>query len=85
MRLRILAIPGVASVVSIGGGVKQYQVEILPDKLRSYDLTFADAVRALEAANRNAPGGFLVSGGQEYIINGIGRICPDSLTDVATE
>src|SRR5262249_38977107 len=51
VRPRILAIAGVASVVSIGGGVKQYQVEISPDKLRSYELTLADAIRALEETN----------------------------------
>jgi CzcA family heavy metal efflux pump len=82
VRPRILAIAGVASVVSIGGGVKQYQVEISPDKLRSYELTLADAIRALEETNRNAPGGFVVQGGQEYIVTGFGRIRPNSLSDV---
>jgi CzcA family heavy metal efflux pump len=82
VRPRILAIAGVASVVSMGGGVKQYQVEISPDKLRSYGLTLAEAVRALEETNRNAPGGFVVRGGQEYIVTGLGRIRPNSLSDV---
>lgn len=82
VRPRILAISGVASVVSIGGGVKQYQVEISPDKLRSYGLTLADAVGALEQTNRNAPGGFLVRGGQEYIVTGLARIHANSLADV---
>lgn len=82
VRPRILAISGVASVVSIGGGVKQYQVEISPDKLRSYGLTLADAVGALEQTNRNAPGGFLVQGGQEYIVTGLARIHANSLADV---
>ncbi len=82
VRPRILAIPGIASVVSIGGGVKQYQVEISSDKLRSYSLTFADVVRAVGEANRNAPGGFLVQSGQEYIVTGLGRIRANSLADV---
>ena len=82
VRPRILAIPGIASVVSIGGGVKQYQVEISSDKLRSYGLTFADVVRAIGEANRNAPGGFLVQSGQEYIVTGLGRIRANSLADV---
>ena len=82
VRPRILAIPGIASVVSIGGGVKQYQVEISPEKLRAYNLTLADAVRALEETNRNAPGGFLIQSGQEYIVTGLGRIRANSLADV---
>ena len=82
VRPRILAIPGIASVVSIGGGVKQYQVEISPEKLRAYNLTLADAVRALEETNRNAPGGVLIQSGQEYIVTGLGRIRANSLADV---
>ena len=82
VRPRILAIPGIASVVSMGGGVKQYQVEISSDKLRSYGLTFADVVRAVGEANRNAPGGFLVQSGQDYIVTGLGRIRANSLADV---
>ena len=82
IRPRLLAIPGVASAVSIGGGVKQYQVEISPDKLRSYGVTLETAVRALENANRNVPGGFLIRSGQEYIITGLGRVRPNSLADV---
>ena len=83
VRPRLLAIPGIASVVSMGGGVKQYQVEISPDKLRSYNLTLAEATRALVEANSNAPGGFLIQGGQEYIVTGLGRVRANSLTDVA--
>jgi CzcA family heavy metal efflux pump len=83
IRPRMLAISGVASAVAIGGGVKQYQVEISPDKLRSYGLTLESVVRALESANRNVPGGFLVRSGQEYIVTGLGRIRPNSLSDVA--
>ncbi|MEO8505074.1 MAG: efflux RND transporter permease subunit [Acidobacteriota bacterium] len=83
IRPRILSIPGIASVVSIGGGVKQYQVELSPDKLRAFGLTLEDALHALESANRNVPGGFLVRSGQEYITTGLGRIRPNSLADVA--
>ena len=81
VRPRILGIPGIASVVSIGGGVKQYRWRS-PEKLRAYNLRLADAVRALEETNRNAPGGFLVQSGQEYIVTGLGRIRANSLADV---
>jgi len=74
IRNRLLAIPGVASVVSIGGGVKQYQVLISLEKLFHYNLTVADVVSAASRANVNVPAGFIVTGGQEYIVTGIGRL-----------
>ena len=83
MRPRLLSIPGIASAVSIGGGVKQYQVELSPEKLRSYGLSLEDAVHALESANRNVPGGFIVRSGQEYTVTGLGRVRAQSLADVA--
>lgn len=74
IRNRLLAIPGVASVVSIGGGVKQYQVLISLEKLFHYNLTVKDVLDAASRANVNVPGGFLSTGGQEYIVTGIGRL-----------
>jgi CzcA family heavy metal efflux pump len=82
IRPRLLSIPGVASAVAMGGGVKQYQVEVSPDKLRSYGLTLGNVTRALEDSNRDVPGGFLIHSSQEYIITGLGRVRPGSLSDV---
>ncbi len=82
IRPRMLSIPGVASAVAMGGGVKQYQVEVSPDKLRSYGLTLGSVTRALEDSNRDVPGGFMIRSSQEYIITGLGRVRPGSLTDV---
>ena len=45
VRKRLLAIPGVAQVVPIGGAVKQYQVLVHPDRLRSYGVTLSDVLR----------------------------------------
>ena len=44
IRRRLLAMPGVAQVVPIGGGVRQYQVRVDPDRLRAFDVTLADVV-----------------------------------------
>ncbi len=80
IRPRILALGGVASVVAIGGEVKQYQVLLDPDRLRSYNLSVAEVRTALEQANINVPGAFLQRPGQEYIVTGLARV--ESLDDL---
>jgi Cu/Ag efflux pump CusA len=80
IRPRILALGGVASVVSIGGDVKQYQVLLDPERLASYHVSVQEVREALEKSNLNVPGGFLQAPGQEFIVTGIGRIL--SLDDV---
>jgi len=74
MRRRLLALPGVAQVIPIGGGVRQYQVRVDPDLLRAFDVTLAQVETALEESNQNSTGGFFVRGGQESLIRGVGRI-----------
>jgi CzcA family heavy metal efflux pump len=74
LRRRLLAIPGVAQVVSIGGEVRQYQVRVDPDRLRAFDVTLEQVTEALAESNQNSTGGVLVRGGQEVLIRGVGRI-----------
>lgn len=74
IRKRLLSIPGVAQVVPIGGGVKQFQVLVAPEKLQAYNVTLQEVMKALEGSNQNSSGGFLVQGAQERLIRGIGRI-----------
>lgn len=74
IRNRLLAVPGIASVVCVGGGIKQYQVVVSPRKLKAYDLTLQAVIEAVEAANLNLPGGVLQSSDQEYIVTGRGRV-----------
>ena len=73
IRRRILAIPGVSQVTPIGGGQKQYQVLLSPEKLKAYQVSLTEVRDALTAANTNTSAGFRVDGGQEYLIQGIGR------------
>ncbi len=80
IRNRLLAIPGVASVVSIGGEVKQYQVLLSSDKLFQYNVTVPEVLDTVKKANVSIAGGFLVTPGQEYVITGAGRI--SSLQDL---
>lgn len=74
VRRRLLAVPGVSQVIATGGGQKQYQVLVDGQRLRSYNLTLKDVETALKAGNRNSSAGFMVAGGQEYLIQGIGRV-----------
>ena len=74
IRRRLLSIPGVAEVIPIGGDTKQYQVEVKPERLAAYGLTLTDVIDAVRGSNNNASAGFYTASGQEYLIQGIGRI-----------
>ena len=74
IRPRILALGGIASVVSIGGEVKQYQVRLDPNRMLAYQISAEEVRKALEKSNTNVPGAFLQQPGQELIVGGIGRI-----------
>ncbi|HXG86309.1 MAG TPA: efflux RND transporter permease subunit [Pyrinomonadaceae bacterium] len=73
IRPRLLTIPGVAQVINIGGGVKQYQVLLSPDKLRQFNVTIEQVTDALEKSNTNSTGGFVESRSQEYLVRNLGR------------
>ncbi|MBI1213479.1 MAG: CusA/CzcA family heavy metal efflux RND transporter [Alphaproteobacteria bacterium] len=74
IRPRLLAAGGVASVVSIGGDVKQYQVRLDQMRMLAYKVSAEDVRRALEGANLNVPGSFVQRGGEELIVSGQGRV-----------
>lgn len=73
LRQRLLTIPGVAQVVVMGGGRKQFQVQVDPELLISYGVTLAEVEHALGESNQNATGGYLLQGSYEYLVRGIGR------------
>jgi HME family heavy-metal exporter len=74
VRQRLLTVPGVAQVVTMGGGRKQYQVLVNPDDLLKYDVTLEDVEKAVAASNENATGGYLNRGGNELLVRSLGRI-----------
>ncbi|OYP31082.1 efflux RND transporter permease subunit [Rhodopirellula sp. MGV] len=75
VRQRLLTIPGVSQVFTMGGGRMQYQVLLDPDKLREFDLTIADVHTAVDESNLNATGGYLDErGSNELLVRGLGRI-----------
>lgn len=71
---RLRAVHGVGNIVSYGGFVKQYQVYVSPQALKSYGLSLIDVNQSLAANNVNAGGNFIVQGGEEVIIRGLGLI-----------
>ncbi|HYN80160.1 MAG TPA: efflux RND transporter permease subunit [Gemmatimonadaceae bacterium] len=81
IRRRLLAVPGVAQVVPIGGEVRQYQVLPEPARMMSAGVTLDEILRAAEGSNQNASGGVYMAQGQEYVIRGIGRV--QSADDIA--
>jgi CzcA family heavy metal efflux pump len=74
VRKRLLAIPGVAQVVPIGGEVKEYQVRVDPKRLRGFGISLAAVLRAAGEANAVASGGVFSSSGSEVVIRGLGRV-----------
>jgi len=74
IRRRLLAVPGVAQVIPIGGEVKQYQVLADPARMLSAGVSLAEVLGAARGSNANASGGVYMDRGQEYVIRGIGRI-----------
>jgi Cu(I)/Ag(I) efflux system membrane protein CusA/SilA len=74
LRYWLAAIPGVAEVASLGGFVKQYQVNLDPNKLAAYDLAAKDVVRAIQASNNDVEGRLLEFAGREYMVRGRGYL-----------
>jgi CzcA family heavy metal efflux pump len=73
LRRRLLAVPGVAQVVPTGGEQKQYQVLASAELLREYAVSMGELEGALRGGSLNSSAGFRVAGGQEYLVQGIGR------------
>ncbi len=74
VRRRLLAVPGVSQVVPIGGEVKQYQIQVLPERLAAYQLSLHEVFAAAQQSNVNFSGGVYMDAGQEYLIRGTGRV-----------
>lgn len=73
IRPRLLTIAGISQVIPIGGGVKQYQALVSPEKLKQFGVTIEDVATALEKSNANSTGGFVDAQSQEYLVRNLGR------------
>lgn len=74
IRYQLNSVPGVAEVASVGGYVRQYQVDVDPNKLRAYNVTLAEVSQAIERSNNNVGGKLIESGGKDVVIRGLGLI-----------
>lgn len=74
IRYKLAAVDGVAEVASIGGYVKQYQVDVNPEMLRGYDLSVSEVVNAIQKSNNEVGGKILEVNDAEYFVRGQGYI-----------
>src|SRR5881398_2954765 len=80
VRYQLNSVPGVAEVASVGGYVQQYQVDVDPNKLRSYNLPLSMVVEAVQRSNNNVGGNVVEQAGEWAVVRGVGLI--QSTTDV---
>lgn len=74
IRYQLTAVPGVSEVASLGGFVKQYQVEVDPERLRAFDIPVTEVSRAIGSHNIDIGARVLEMGGREYMIRGLGYL-----------
>ena len=71
IRPRLLSTGGVAQVAVLGGDIKEYQIQLDPERMRHYGVTLGEVLAASQGMNLNANGGVLYEYGNEYIVRGV--------------
>ena len=74
VKYNLRTVPGVTEVLSFGGEVRQFQVQVDPRRLLQYGVSLQQARQALSANNRNVGGGYIERGPEEYLVRGIGLV-----------
>jgi copper/silver efflux system protein len=82
LRYPLQTVPGVSEVASVGGYVKQYQVEVNPNVLQAYQIPLATVITAIKRSNNDVGGRLLEMGETEYMVRGLGYI--KSIADIKT-
>jgi len=82
LRYPLQTVEGVSEVASIGGYVKQYQVELNPEALRAYNISLAKIKHAIQRSNNDVGGRLVEMGETEYMVRGLGYI--KSIQDLET-
>ena len=83
LRYYLKSVPGVAEVAPIGGFVRQYQVQVDPNRLRTFNLPIAKVVEAVRAGNSDAGGRLVEMTGAEYMVRGRGYAkSTDDIADI---
>lgn len=84
LRPALLAVPGVAQVLAIGGEIRQYEVQPDPSRMRLFGVTLDELHAALRGYGQNLGGGLIESGGQEVAVRATGKpFAFDELAQVA--
>jgi len=73
VRNRLLAVPGVAAVERLGGYLRQFQVQLDPERMSARRIGLDEVLHAVQGANLNAAGGFVVEGSTEWTVRAVGR------------
>ncbi|MDQ3605065.1 MAG: efflux RND transporter permease subunit, partial [Gemmatimonadota bacterium] len=74
IRFQLQSVPGVAEVATVGGFVKQYQVDVDPQRLQAYGIPIQRVTEALRMANADVGARVLEMGGREYMVRGLGYL-----------
>ena len=74
VRYQLQSVPGVAEVASVGGFVKQYQIEVSSAKLRAAGVSLQQVMEAVGQANLNVGGKVIEENGMEFVVRGVGLI-----------
>jgi Cu(I)/Ag(I) efflux system membrane protein CusA/SilA len=84
IRYQLTSVPGVSEVATVGGFVRQYQVEVNPERLRAFGIPATRVAQAIGAHNVDIGARVLEMGGREYMIRGLGYLQGvDDIEDVA--
>jgi Cu(I)/Ag(I) efflux system membrane protein CusA/SilA len=74
IRYQLNSVPGVAEVASIGGEIRQYQIDVDPNRLRAFKLPLSAVVDAVMRSNRNVGGNVVEASGTWSVVRGLGLI-----------
>ena len=74
VKYQLQTVSGVTEILSMGGHVLQYQVQLNPLQMLEYDVSIDQVVEAIRSNNRNVGGQFLVVGFEEYLVRGVGLL-----------
>ncbi|HET9130785.1 MAG TPA: efflux RND transporter permease subunit, partial [Terriglobia bacterium] len=74
VRYQLNSVPGVAEVASIGGFVRQYQVDVDPNKLRSYNIPLRSVFESIQRSNSNVGAKVIEANDREFVVRGLGLI-----------
>ena len=74
VKFQLTAVKGVSEVASVGGYVKQYQIDVDPNKMLSYKIDMMKLIRAVKRSNIDVGAKVIEEGGMEFVIRGLGFI-----------